>query len=262
MLKKRGKIIAFVTIIALVIGYYTLTDLSEDQTVSAVEPRKYTIDELVKDYMRAIYNEDAELVYSLVSTDLYGRGMDTASGYMSLEIAEKEGLPFADPTVKAIKEEEIKKYLEYQHSEIERIWGTGAFDNYSYTKEEMLPLADGSIEIYVVKDSGIEISYEEYSRLNQAYCERIAKENGLTVDQLKTKEHLDVFIDNLANEPAGIALKNDLKRYLIRLSFFGSDIAEDGSEFFTFHVVGNEDSWYIFSGLYWDDPLVDEGPDV
>ncbi|MBQ2455377.1 MAG: hypothetical protein II499_04735, partial [Firmicutes bacterium] len=106
MLKKRGKIIAFVTIIALVIGYYTLTDLSEDQTVSAVEPRKYTIDELVKDYMRAIYNEDAELVYSLVSTDLYGRGMDTASGYMSLEIAEKEGLPFADPTVKAIKEEE------------------------------------------------------------------------------------------------------------------------------------------------------------
>ena len=72
----------------------------------------------------------------------------------------------------------------------------------------------------------------------------------------------DVFIDNLANEPAGIALKNDLKRYLIRLSFFGSDIAEDGSEFFTFHVVGNEDSWYIFSGLYWDDPLVDEGPDV
>ena len=73
---------------------------------------------------------------------------------------------------------------------------------------------------------------------------------------------MDVFIDNLANEPAGIALKNDLKRYLIRLSFFGSDIAEDGSEFFTFHVVGNEDSWYIFSGLYWDDPLVDEGPDV
>ncbi len=238
----------------------------EGSTVSAAGPRKYTIDELVKAYMKAIADEDAELVYSLVSTDLYGRVMETPSEYISeyisIETAEKEGMPFADPNIKTKTVEQIKGYLAYQHSEIERIWGAGAFENYSYVEEGMEPIAAYSTEVYVVKETGQEISYEEYSRLNQDYWEDVAQKNKLTVEQLKSKEYLNIFIDNLAGEPAGIAFKSDLKRAFILFSFYGNETAEDGSEFFRIHVEGSDDGWYIYEGLKWDDPLVYEGPDV
>ncbi|MBQ3577720.1 MAG: hypothetical protein IJK59_01090 [Firmicutes bacterium] len=225
--------------------------------------RKYSLAELVNTYMTAISEEDCETALSLFATNLYGRDYIVNDEYIPIEQAEKEGMLFSDPFKKSYDMERISKILAFHHSEIVRIWGEDAFSNVTFEVLEQTPSASNSIEIYINRESGMEIDYKEFSRLNNEYWDKIAKDNGITVEELKSKEFLPLFMENMQNEPAGIALKSEEKSCMVKLMFYGDSAASDGSEYFRFYATGTDDAWYIFQGLTWEDPvMVEERPDV
>lgn len=233
------------------------------EPVSASEPHKYSLAELVNTYMTAISEEDCETALSLFATNLYGRDYIVNDEYIPIEQAEKEGMLLSDPFKKSYDMERISKILAFHHSEIVRIWGEDAFSNVTFEVLEQTPSASNSIEIYINRESGMEIDYKEFSRLNNEYWDKIAKDNGITVEELKSKEFLPLFMDNMQNEPAGIALKSEEKSCMVKLMFYGDSAASDGSEYFRFYATGTDDAWYIFQGLTWEDPvMVEERPDV
>jgi hypothetical protein len=143
------------------------------------------------------------------------------------------------------------------------LFGNDAFENYSYEFIQMPAEGVGSHEFYYEVETGNRISFEEYQSLNKAFWEEIAKENGITIDDIykldKAKtdsEYLGamLYVANVGKLPAKIGIENDYEIIYVKLSFNGMDTSEDGYNEFHFVVSNQSGSWRIREGLSWNIP--------
>ncbi len=219
------------------------------------------MEEIADLYIRSIISGDSITVSQLVDNNLFGKMSDETPEIVWLEDAERDGL--LDYLKQRKQDKEIKQILTYQKESICNVFGENAFDDYCFEFIKMNAEGADSNEYYYRADNGDRISFEEYQQLNREYWETIAKENGISVEDIyklgnaKTDEEIKgsaLYLSNVANLPAKVGIENDYEMYYVRLSFNGSNRTEDGYEEFHFVISNKSGSWRIKEGLNWNIP--------
>ena len=251
----NGKyIVISISLIAiLIIGLYNLTWASENK-----DPK-----EIATMYIEALANKDSVKIREMGIKSL---GMDTAylsSPLITLDEAEKKGLLKEASQHQKINAE-IDKLVTSQYDSVVNSFGKNAWDNVSFefNKEEHL---DGKIA-YVEKKSNKQITEEQYEKLNRSYWEGLAKENGITYEQLfsfddpeldreSAYKYHTLFIKGLETIPTDTIVSTDYELYRVSLKFNGKTVGEDGMGDYRFYISNQSGKWETIEGLTWDYPL-------
>lgn len=149
-----------------------------------------------------------------------------------------------------------------QHDLVVEQFGALAWENVTYTVNEMRPL-DGELG-YRIIDTGELISKEEYDRLLYEYWEEVARQEGVSINELLIpenslhEERTDVRIDLLAkhfkNAPVELTSVSTSQTYEVFLSFNGKSSSDSGYSDFRFVVDNRNGEWTVFQGLSWFAP--------
>ena len=148
---------------------------------------------------------------------------------------------------------------ENQTAFVKGLFGEDAWDNVTYELEPWTAVMDTHDAFFVV-ETGEEISQEEYERIQRQFWEEVAKNEGVTYDDLFQSSDPAKFREDIRADivwahhdecPVKMGVSSPNTAYKVSLQFNGQDSADEYGDF-KFYVEGREDSWKIISGLQWE----------
>lgn len=195
-------------------------------------------------------------------------GMGTESSAlpdMTLEDAEKSGLlsPALSQTNNTISRASHNYSVAVQqHNLIVSQFGETAWDNVTYTLEEIEPV-DGTLGFKIVA-TGELITREKYDQLLRDYWNEIAVQEKVSYydiflsenedpENIKNKR-VDLITAHAENIPVKPVTVSDSKTYQVSLAFNGKTTSEDGYDRFHFIIDNRNGDWSVFQGLTWAEP--------
>lgn len=229
---------------------------------NVIELNNLTKEIAVESYIKMLADNDITAILEILPPESLGRRDTTDYGTqpMTLEEAETVGLlKKGDRYVRS--DESIASQITMQHEIVKRSFGDNSWDSVTYTFEKRTP-SDGRTG-YIDRTSNKEITEKEYEELNRAYWKNIAKEHGITYDQLysftdinsETEQFFSshtIYQDNLAGMPAAYETFADYELYWVNLAFNNKTTSEDGLEKFGFYISNKSGEWRVKSGLTWE----------
>jgi len=149
-----------------------------------------------------------------------------------------------------------------QHNLVIAEFGTDAWNNVTYTLEEIDPV-DGILG-YRIVSTGESISESEYSFLLHKYWEDIAEKEGVTyydifladgepVEKMEYKR-VDIIAKYSDGIPVELTTISDAQTYRVNLSFNGKRVSDQKFEDFHFIIDDQNGNWTVFEGLTWAEP--------
>lgn len=207
-----------------------------------------------------------------VSSDKLGQGsycvlpgMGTESSSlpnMSIEDAESSGVYSLNTARPSSVSSYYSDIAAQQHTFIVEQFGTNAWDNVSYTLEEVEPLY--GTQGYRVIETGEIVSQSEYEALIREFWNEVAESEGVSYYDLFLAD--DEPVENMANKrtdliakyidtlPAEMVLVSDSQTYDVFLAFNGEDTSVDGYSDFRFTIDNSNGTWVVYQGLNWTEP--------
>lgn len=175
---------------------------------------------------------------------------------MPLEEAEEKGLLLKERT-----EEETRAFMlrcfRDQRQFVAECFGGDPWSRAEFTMEESVATEGRSG--YILAATGEEITEEEYLKINREFWQEAAAQEGLTYEEIFpenpenwTFEGHTAFLKYLEDEPGKLHVFPDYDVYLVRLTFDGKAISDNGYESFRFFVSNKNGRWGVQEGLNWD----------
>ena len=177
------------------------------------------------------------------------------------------------------KEDAVREYLSYlsgstdmasaekgmkmrQYSLVSEQFGADAWENVSYTFEEIDPV-DGTLG-YRIVETGQIISESEYNRILREYWNDIAEKEGvsyydifLSDDESAEKmaeKRTDIIAKYSEDIPVQLIAISDTQTYRVNLSFNGKSASAQGFKDFHFIIDNRSGEWKVLEGLTWTEP--------
>lgn len=171
--------------------------------------------------------------------------------------------------MKAI-EERAKNAAKIAYNQAEfmcELFGADVWDNISYTLEKWIPISGD--DRYVDVKTGKEISADEYANSFRIFWEGVAKEEGVTYEDLFPADpakadgpaaRTDIIWEHIEECPVALLSVGSSEAYKVHLTFDGVAETEDYGDF-KFTVEGKDDIWIVSGGLEWE-ILTEETGDI
>lgn len=247
-------------------------DLESDTEPDSIEKPVKGKEEIIQEYITYLSEaaDPAKTKSKLengLKIDFFGMGTEaSALPDMSLEEAEAAGLLHPD-RIRENKwtEERAERYAsvaEQQHRLVASEFGPDAWENVTYTLEEVGPVY-GSLG-YRIVSTGELISESEYHRLLREYWEDIAEQEGVTYDdiflaedepaEMMKNKRVDIIAKYSDGVPVEVTTISDAQSYRVDLSFHGKRVSDQKYEDFHFIIVNRDGEWVVFQGLSWAAP--------
>ncbi len=182
---------------------------------------------------------------------------------MDLIEAENQGLLGEVPSMaETVRVQKI--YAQDQHELVIQQFGEDAWDNVSYTIEELDPI-DGKGG-YRIKATGEQIDRARYDGIINLFWLKVAQEEGVELSDILLTEdegsealankRVDIISKHIDEIPVELVPVSEEKTFDVKLAFNGRTSSEDGYEGFHFVIVGSDEKgWVIFQGLSWNEPV-------
>jgi len=202
-----------------------------------------------------------------VNIELPGMGTESSAlPTMTLEEAETAGFlsPGRDQVNSTTaRADHYASVAMQQHNLVIAQFGSDAWENFTYTLEEIDPV-DGSMG-YRIVSTGELISRSEYDSLLRKYWENVAKQEGVTyydifladdepAEMMKNKR-VDILGKYIEAIPVELTTISDAQTYSVHLSFNGERVSNEKFENFHFIIDNRNDNWTVFHGLTWAEPI-------